>query len=297
LSGIKRHLQRVAHWTLPPGIETIVRSSIESRRRARQLGAKERALLGQNRSLNGRERGKTCFIIATGPSIKRQALHRLAGRTCIVVSNFMVHPDYAVIRPRYYCIAPFHPPITEDQWDTWMTEIDTRTPGAEMFFGIEDRQRCLRGGRFAERPLHFLSFGGTFDELGHGGVDLSRALPAAQSVTIIALLIAIGLGAGRVCLIGCDHDWILHTNISSHFYEESEHALVRKGYAEWSGDEGNGTDLGSLCGQYVSLWNQYKAVRKIAAVANVDIVNATDGGLLDLFPRVRLEDLLNEANG
>jgi hypothetical protein len=40
------------------------------------------------------------------------------------------------------------------------------------------------------------------------------------------------------------------------------------------------------------LWRQYRAIRRTADAASVKILNATAGGLLDVFPRVRLETVI-----
>jgi N-acetylneuraminate synthase len=244
------------------------------------------ALLAENQKLYNRHQGERCFILATGPSINSQSLRQLANETCISVSNFFVHPDYAAIRPRYHCVAPYHPPITEEAWQTWVSEMDQQTGDAELFFGMQDRTRNSTGGRFADRHVYHLLFGGPLNQLEAHGVDLTRAVPSPQSVTVMALYAAMYMGFKQIVLLGCDHDWILHLNVSRHFYKEDRHALNRTGYNEWFGAR-----LDDYCRDYVTLWSQYRALAKVAGERGVRIVNATPGGLLDLFPRQPLEQL------
>jgi hypothetical protein len=99
----------------------------------------------------------------------------------------------------------------------------------------------------------------------------------------MALLVALYMGFGHIYLLGCDHDWILHINESRHFYTEDQHALNRNAYNEWYG-----TDFESQCQDYIRLWQQYKAIQRVATSSTVHIANATAGGLLDVFPRVDL---------
>jgi len=279
--------RRIAFWTLPPGIQAIIRphlninlySSLES-----EFTLEERSLLQKNRELAKHHAGERCFILGCGPSIKQQNLKLLKNETCIAVSNFFVHPDYATIEPQYYCIAPYHAPITEAAWQKWMKELNEATGDVKMFFSLTDRHRKPRNGFFAGKQIYYLKFGASWDELAARGVDITHPVPAPQSVTIMALHIAIYMGFQQIYLLGCDHDWIFHLNVSKHFYDENQHALNRDGYNEWFGE-----DLESNFLDYIKLWQQYKAIRRIGTRQAVRIYNATAGGLLDLFPRVSYE--------
>ena len=251
--------------------------------------ARNQSTLQLNRQLKDRHAGQRCFILATGPSIKQQPLHRLAGETCISVANFFVHPDAARIRPAYHVIAPFHQPITEEAWQAWMGEVATGTGEASLIFGLTDLERNGRNGQFAGREQYHLGFGTPIELLTAHGADLTRPLPTPQSVTVMACYAALYMGFSEVVLLGCDHDWILHVDASSHFYAEDKHALNRNGYGEWHDERG----FDGYCGSYVRLWEQYRALRAVAGARGVRIVNATAGGLLDVFPRALLESLLD----
>lgn len=280
-------LGRLAYWTLPAGVFEATQSFMWKRGVATGgLTRAERLILDRNLELRDRHTGERCFILATGPSIKTQDLKRLAGETCIAVSNFFVHPDYAAIHPQYYCVAPHHPPITEEAWDAWLAEMAQATPGTEMFFGLTDWDRSRRRPWFQDRPVRYVAFGGTLAELALRGADLRTRLPSPQSVSMMALCIALYMGFKDIYLLGCDHDWILHLRESRHFYNEREHAMQRKGYNEWEG-----ASIENSCRCYVELWEQYRALKVLASARGTRISNATQGGILDVFPRVHLDDL------
>jgi len=267
--------------------EKPVRAKLRRSRTVTNQQLANQSLLAANQSLYNRHARERCFILATGPSIKSQPLHLLAGENCIGVSNFFVHPDYAAIRPRYQCVAPFHAPITEEAWQTWLADMAIRTLDAEMVFMLPDVERNARKGYFGGRVVHHIQPGAPLSQLESQGVDLTRAVPSPQSVTIMALYAAVYMGFSEIYLLGCDHDWILHLNQSRHFYAESQHALNRDGYNEWFND-----GIDSYFKDYVTLWSQYRAVGKAAGMRNARIFNATKGGMLDVFPRVELESLV-----
>jgi N-acetylneuraminate synthase len=285
---------RATETALGDGVKKVYDSEKSSRAKLRRSGASpeaihHHALLQQNEPLRNRHRGQRCFIVATGPSIKQQPIHLLAGEQVIGVSNLFVHPDSKTIRPQYWCVAPHHKPITEDAWQTWLGEMAAGTGDATMFFGLSDLERNDRQEAFADRNKQYLGFGsGLLDQMTAHGVDLTRPLQSPQSVTVMAIYAALFMGFSEIYLLGCDHDWILHLNQSTHFYAEKEHALNRTGYDEWFS---NGVD--EYFRDYLTLWKQYRALKKIADDREVKILNATAGGMLDVFPRVQFETLVN----
>lgn len=244
----------------------------------------ERILLNRNIDLKNRHKGERCFILATGPSIQKQDIEVLKNEICISVSNFFVHRCYGIIRPRYHCIAPYHPPITEDAWTKWMWALRKSVVQTELFFDIADRFRNEM--IFDGKPVHYLKFGGQSEIIVESPIDITRRMPTPQSVSIMAIYVALYMGFSEIYLLGCDHDWILHLNVSRHFYSETEHELVKSGYNEWFGG-----DFGSYCQDYVNLWRQYKAINDMARICSSEIYNATAGGLLDVFPRVDLKEM------
>jgi len=273
-----------ARWLLPRGMHDVL--DARRRRKAMEPSAAQQALLTSNQSLVDAHRGQRCFIVCTGPSIKTQDLTGLATEQVIAVSNFFVHPQYEAIAPAYHCFVPYHPPITEAGWQTWMDEAAAKTGDAKLLMPLCDRERNEQGGRLDQRRRHYFHLSPISDAWSRR--DPLGPLPTPQSVSIMALVLAFVMGFERVVLLGVDHDWILSLDAGSHFYEESEHALVRAGYNE----KQMSTDLGHAWRSYDRLWLQYREVRRWAEDIGVSVVNATPGGLLDMFPRVRLEDEL-----
>jgi len=272
----------VAKWIVPQGIWDAYQSYASAR-----VERVYRAALARNTALRNAHLGQRCFILATGPSIRRQDLGALRTETCIAVSNFFVHPDYRVIAPRYHCFAPHHPPITEEAWQSWMDEAENATGSATLFFGLQDRIRNQRHGRFSNRRVHYLKFGATWGTVSRSGIDLARALPGPQSVPVMALMAAIYMGFREVYLLGCDHDWVQHLGQSRHFYDERQHALIREGYNQWAC-----TDVENELRSSLNLWQQYKVLQKVARSLSVSVYNSTEGGLLDVFPRRSYEQVV-----
>jgi hypothetical protein len=284
--------KKITYWAIPLGFQELIRSFlslVNEKNKPVASDPEENAILIKNSEILNLHKGQRCFILATGPSINRQNLALLQNEICIAVSNLFVHPDYKTINPQYYCIAPFHHPISEDAWQAWMSEIDKKTLNSTLIFGLTDRGRNETGNRFQNRRTHYIKFDGTFDKFLKSGVDLTKTTPRPQSVTVMALFVAIYMGFNEIYLLGCDHDWIFNLGKSSHFYAEDQHAMKRSGYDEWQE-----IDFGSEFASNANLWQQYMLINRLAHSLNIEIYNATNGGILDVFPWVRFEDLVTK---
>ncbi len=273
-------------WLIPPGLSRLAGQW----RAERVLPSADRTLLAANRGLHGRHAGRRGFILCSGPSIKTQNLTGLRNELCLGVSNFFVHPDYATINPRYHCIAPLHAPFTDEDGLRWFRTMEAPLAGKELFLSLSDRHLVQQGNLFASTPIHYLSLGRSWGQSRPPDVALDTRLPGAQSVSILALMIALQLGFAEIYLLGVDHTSLNFQNGQygyQHFY------TGRRGNA--LGEMPPPPDLEPEFASYVNLWRQYKALRTIAAARGVRIFNATRGGMLDVFPRVELESLLGSA--
>ncbi len=287
--SLKKLIKKGIYWMVPQGVSAFVinhlRTILENRRPLRQI-------LRKNEKFMNRHRGQRCFILACGPSIKKQDLTPLKNEVCISVSNFFVHKDYDFIRPKYHCLPDVikgHPREHNEEYVIrWFREIESKIDDTFLFLSFGDKKLIETHRLFQDKEVHYLNFGGDWNEMSSHTVDLSRSyLPFPQSVSVLALMMALYMGFKEIYLLGCDHNWISHVGTSSHFYEESENILAtRPGYSEWVG-----TDYELLFRCYWNLWNQYKILNRYGQKRGIGIYNATGGGILDVFPKVSYETL------
>ena len=112
----------------------------------------------------------------------------------------------------------------------------------------------------------------------------------AQTSAQIGIYLACYMGIKEIYLIGCDHDWIKHVGESRHFYDEKKSALMQTGYNEWT--KGGASKFEFALESTLKLWKRYGEIAEYAHQHGIKIYNATPGSLLDVFPRVQLEDVL-----
>jgi hypothetical protein len=146
----------------------------------------------------------------------------------------------------------------------------------------------VKSGLLIAQNIYYVGLSGNFT--GDLQVpDLNKYIPGAQSVSILAIMIAMYMGFNKIYLLGTDHDWFIKKNYS---YAFGPTILAGK-------DPGVQTDghmpnlrLVDELPVAATLWKQYRALHDIAEKNDIKIYNATAGGALDEFERVDLERLL-----
>jgi hypothetical protein len=220
-------------------------------------------------------------------------LSLLTGELVISVSNGYLHPRYRQFQPRYHCVPQVtYGKLTEAEVVNWFGEMDRALGSAELFLSASEEPLVRERRLFAGRKVRYLHMNGPFDEFPRDSIlDISSRVPGVQTVPVMCLMIAMYMGCREIYLLGTDHDQF-RTGRYQYFYEPT----VLKGKDPTVGVDGR--VLSTRHDEFIALsavWRQYRAIRQIAERNGVRILNATHGGELDEFPRVRFEDLFGGA--
>lgn len=273
-------------WLLPPGFHRYLdMTSLRGWFRYRR-GQK---LYLANRVLNATHVGQRCFILANGPSVKEQDIRSLQGELVITVSSGYHHPDFASITPRYHCVPAlsYHSGFSQECAVAWFQEMHAHLGSTKLILSDQERALVERFRLFEGREIYYLCMSTRFDAMKEIP-NLATRIPRVSTVPIMALMLAMYMGCEEIFLIGTDHDWFVKKEYK-YFYEPT----VLKGSDP--GTDGNGlikTGLFDELPNITAVWSQYRAMREVAEREGVRIFNATNGGLLDEFPRVELSQLL-----
>lgn len=237
--------------------------------------------LRNNEKFRNKERGRRCFILGNGPSIKSQPLERLREEQTFVCNYFYRHEKIRDIDPKYYFIVDGK--LTTGEWSPDMlSEIRATCPGAEIFLDGSQSHVDAVYKFDQETPVNWIAGGKLIYPGFDYAVDLCRRI-GGDNVVKIALQAAIFMGFEEIILLGVDGDGLFRelVGLSSHFYSSATDATP----ADYRKME---LDLW-FCTEGFRSW---RAIAERFASGPVKIVNATNGGLLNVFPRARLEDLM-----
>jgi hypothetical protein len=255
--------------------------SISGKRVLRKYGH----LLRRNTVFRDCHKGRRCFIIGNGPSLKKQDLTPLAREITLVTNNFYFHPlisdDW---QPTYYFLSD------PQYFDGYVqlsefAQLNSRITTAKFFvphFAAEflEQSQALP----PERTFYVATGGGVGEELQRRP-DLTTLTPGMQTVVQLAIMVAMYMGCSPIYLLGLDHDWLSHGGEDLHFYSDEDAESQPDGHV------GNWTYL-SLMEAMSTMWRYYETLARVARSEGIEIFNCTRGGFLDVFARRNYEKVV-----
>lgn len=256
---------------------------------------KYRMLLKKNLSLKNTGKGKRCFLLGSGPSIKKEDLRPLKNEVVFALNNFYVHDDFLEImsgnKPKYYIVAPIHSPQTEEEWMQWFTDMEGHMPeNTNLIFGLNNylintKFILDKYSLFKHHKTNWYLSGKKFDvnQFESLGLDLTKPVYMGETVSIYALMIAIYMGFDEIYLLGMDHDYFLYEN-------ESEMRMYQS--AIHQNNELNRTFGNQFyIHEYLRQYNIFSKYKSFDDNSKCKIYNASNGGVLRVFPRVLFKTL------
>lgn len=267
--------------------KVLVRTRVHLETKVNWCDLNTKRLLQSNAALQYRHRGARAFVIGTGPSIATQNLMPLGSEVTYTMSGFWKHEATSSWQPTYYCFADplffdgsaamgrFFRKLQERVHDT--TYILPNTASAAVA-----RKELISGSK-----IHYVSLQGRLADTVVSRIDFTQPIPGVMSVAQLAIMSAIYMGCSPIVLLGLDHDWLSKRGMDRHFYS----GKTIEGHSEAHGNLDQipyKTDLQNV----LWLWEGYEALARIARNHGCEIVNATAGGFLDVYPRVKYEEMI-----
>jgi len=257
-----------------------------------KLSAEHKSLLQQNEKLRGRHAGQRCFVIGNGPSLKKQDLAPLADEVTFVMNAFWKHPILDTgWQPKYFCFADAFCYDGTEAVKQFFQSIRERAHSAEYIFPLEGKPVIERDGLLPLEATHFVKFQGQPLGFSIGDTfDLTRPVPFPFSTAQLAIMAGMFMGCSPIYLMGLDHDWLAHRGQDTHFFsgrsiENHQTATGQLDYSYESEIEAMG-----------KLWKGYRKLSEFAEAHRIRIFNATAGGFLDVFERVKYESVIGVSH-
>ena len=158
-------------------------------------------------ALRDLERGRRCFILGNGPSVREERLDRLDGELVIGMNASTILEEEHGFRSSYYTVSDRRFLAAEDrrEWGTTRLSQDTRRVVRADLRGVDDPALAHRTTYVA--PLARNGFSN----------DLSNGFFYGCTTTMLAIQLAWHLGCREVYLLGCD---LRYAAESPRFYDE-----------------------------------------------------------------------------
>jgi len=227
-----------------------------------------------------------CFLVGNGPSLVRQDLSLLANEHVFVVNWFHKHKLYHKISPEYHVhIAPLFPDffwggISSKQlgWRRELEEAIAKTRGrTKLFLSLNQIEQVAKNRLFKNVDVYYLLPSLAMERWGIRKIDLTGGIPSRINSIYLCMLMAYYMGFRKMILIGCDCSLAAGTSYT-HFYgpePDSPPKVTPEQALKYSSE----------------LFKGYRIIGNFLASKGCKVYNATDGGFLEVFPRVKYEQL------
>jgi hypothetical protein len=248
--------------------------------------------LRKNVKFKNIHKGERLFILGSGHSIKLQDLKLLENEIVMSQNHFHAHPDTSVFKPKYQVVIPkFHPKEYDSDWVEWLRTMEEKLPtDCTYFFGLNTKEMVMQRPKLKDHS-YFVEPGFNANCLSKAKVDITGLMMRIPTVITQCLTIAIYMGFSEIYLMGFDLDQlclIANDRDNVRFYGNSP-ITSNKAEKDFEKDlASTGIDWFNM----YAIWHQLNLLKVEAGKRNVKILNATRGGMLNMFDRVAYEDII-----
>lgn len=219
------------------------------------------------------KKGKRCFLIGNGPSLKVEDLEKLKNEDCFGVNEIHRIFSQTTWRPQYITIKDRYTKSTPEE----IEKLD-----CEMVFLGDYYWRynpIYRKDAICVREI----YGFNTNKYKFSG-DLRKGTYSAPTVVYTAMQIIAHFGYSEVYLLGFDHSYTFE------FDKKGRVINTGKENTHFFKDDKASDIIGNVWG----MTKAYEAFKEYADKNGIIVKNATRGGKLEIFERVDFDSLFRE---
>ena len=264
---------------------------------------KYRSTISKNSKFKNIHQGKRCFILGSGPSMKTADLSGLATEHVIALNSFFLHPQLNSVLDKkgpqkYYLVPPNHPPQTRQDWIETLKQMEVKFENPlTMFWGIDFNKNNWKDlieeeNLFKGFDLNYFFCGINIRDgyrFNAKHINPTGLTFSASNALINGLAMALYMGFSEIFLLGFEHNHICVKSANEYrFYDSSPH-LEKEKSIDFGPNTANDLNFNILANNYFTFKIYLEMETKFPSQK---IINLTPGGILDVFRRSHLEDVL-----
>lgn len=260
------------------------------------LNSKEKIYeLKTNKKYKGKYKCKRCFIIGNGPSIKNQDLTKLASEYVFTVNQSMRLEVFKTIKPQFHFFADpryynLNPDLEEDLEVINLIRALSSYKDITCFFPINAYDFVQKTKLCEDLNISYFLAANTLYEGCQKQLDLTKPIFSVPTVVQFAIQAAVYMGFTDIYLLGCDMTGfeeirsVDNSMENTYAYELTENEKKRMRRSTMHNGE-------ELFYAYARNYTIYRLLNSYCKNRDINLYNATEGGLLDNIKRVKYEDL------
>lgn len=261
-----------------------------------------KAELKKNTQFKNIHKGKRCFILGNGPSLKKEDLSLLRNEYVFTVNQANRNEYFPYIKSNYHFWADpdfFVIDINKEEDLELlhvMKSVNTKDNIPICFFPIEQRKFVEKFGLAKDLRIHYFYSCLIFYDGYKKDVNYSKIVPSFSTVVQWCITMAIYMGFKEIYLLGCDNTGLLmnintalqknNTNDYAYTWTENEKLRMQRMLQRQGLEQQIQSALGTFQG--------YSALYKYCKQRNIKLVNCSAETLIDSIPRAKFSDVIKE---
>lgn len=247
-----------------------------------------------NRHIKDSHKGERCFIVGNGPSIRNMDLSKLENEFVFTVND--IFRNDAIFRAMksncHVFVDPEYAKMTDGQLIDYVTSVskyrnDILCVCSEAMF--------LKNKLFDDKNISAIfSYMHRYWLAGNEEIDFTKNVYIAQNVVQAAIYVALYMGFSEIIILGCEMTSFyenLEYNATGRLIENHAYSYTESDKNAYKAGVTQGHDNHYMLQDYSITFSIFKSIRNYADSHSVRIVNATVGGILDMFDRVEYNSL------
>lgn len=219
------------------------------------------------KDIKGKYEGKRCFVIGAGPSLTMGDLDAIKDEYSFGVNSLILSLDKTIWRPTFYGVSDKY------AYEIFHHQIETH-PELNVFvsdqvnnlFALPEWIKVFPTNNF---DYNICRMKNKLSKIAFSD-DLYAAVYSAYSIIFALMQFAVYMGFKEIYLLGCD---CTYTKGQTHF--------VKFGHRNTMKIEDG-----------IKFIRVHEKFKEFADSRGVKVINCTRGGMLEVYPRMQLEDVL-----
>lgn len=166
--------------------------------------------------------------------------------------------------------------------------LTNRIHNSIFFVPIQAREIIQEQGLLTLDRTYYVAFDHSLNENPIRKIELAKRIPYVMTVAQLAIIIAMYMGCSPIYLLGVDDDYLSHRGNIGHFYDGyaglENHSEFQPQLTQWT--------YKYLMECQLKLWRAYEKLQRFSGRNEIRILNATNGGFVDIFERVVYEKIV-----
>ena len=173
--------------------------------------------LKENSKFQNKYKGKRCFIVGNGPSLKMQDLSLLENEYVFTVNQAIRNENFVKMKSNFHFWADANFFIIDENKPEDMELLGTMksvsqgNENIEVFFPIEQKDFVKKFGLDKSLNVNYFSSALCMTEKYRKKIDFTKAIPMYGTVVQWCIIAAIYMGFSEIYLLGCDNTSLMVT--------------------------------------------------------------------------------------